>query len=699
MKKIFLLSIVFIISIFLLTTHTHARSSAVLEKPVVGKISFSKTKYVSEDVMLSNIRTQEGEFLDDKTLKDDVGTIEELCRKKGLRQAKVEVETFFDEPTNKTNLHFIVSEGYRAKIKAINVLGNSAYHGGRIARAMKSRSTGLLNSGYLEEEVLDEDMTRIKAFYEKNGYINATAAYTVEPLDPELVNVKVTVDEGRCYYIGKVLLRGNMIVSDPEIVAKMKDIRSGKIFSRTVLNKDVEKVRSLYFDRGYIFAKVEDLIFLNPATSEVEVSLNIKEGGTICIDKIKIQGNTQTRDVVIRRELRLQPGDKFDGTKLRHSKERLRNLGFLENISFAFEDTAQPDRKNLVVDVKEAQPGSFSFGGGYSTVDRLVGFVEIEHRNFDFTNWQTFTGGGQLLSMRAELGTSRNDMLLSFTEPWLFGRALSAGFDLYRTKHSRENDTGYAYDQVRTGGKLRFGKAFSEYISASAYYRLDENRISNIDKAVSDDLKAEDGEDLISAVGLSFTNDRRDSKLNPARGWTATVSGELAGGPLAGDKDFFRLEACGSCYIPLFYNSVLQFSGRAGIVNAYGDYDKVPISERYFAGGASTIRGYEERGVGPLDANKNEALGGESLLLASVEYTIPLIDKVKFATFFDIGNVWCEAEDLASSRVYSGAGIGLRIKTPIGPMNLDYGIPLNKEPGDKHRHTDGKFYFSFSQAF
>ncbi|MBF0386595.1 MAG: outer membrane protein assembly factor BamA [Candidatus Omnitrophica bacterium] len=668
------------------------------EKPIVDEITFSKLKFFNKKVLLSKIKTQSGKFLDKKALNDDVNTIEEMYSKKGLTQVKVEVEQFLDAATNKASLHFIIREGYRVKIKRIKILGNLAYNDDKVIKAMKSRSAWIFNSGFLKEDVLTEDMERVQAFYEKNGYIEAKATYATEQLQHGLVNVDVTVEEGKRFYVGDIQFKGNAVLAEPEIAAVMKDIKKGKIFSKVKLADDVANIKSLYFDRGYIFAKVEESTALNPESGQVDLKLDVQEGGIAYINKINIQGNTQTRDIVIRRELRMYPGDQFDGVKLRRSKERLNNLGYFEDVGFDIEDTDVADQKDLVVDVKEAKTGSFSFGGGYSTVDQLIGFIELDQKNFDFSNWPSFTGGGQRVTARAEVGSSRNNILLSFTEPWMFDYPVSGGFDLYRSQYNRSSSTGYAYDQTRVGGKLRAGKELSEYVSTAGYYRLESVDINNMQDDVSADLKAEQGKSNLSVIGASLANDRRDSTISPTKGWLASGAVDLAGGPVGGSKDFYRLETNGAYYIPLRYNSVVEFSGRLGVVSAYGSTSKVPIFERYFAGGARTIRGYSERAVGPIDTGNGDPIGGEGIMLGSVEYTIPLIDVIKFATFFDSGALSAKYGDILSEKLYSGTGIGFRVKTPIGPMNLDYGIPLNKEPGQASR-SSGKFYFSVSRGF
>jgi outer membrane protein insertion porin family len=435
-------------------------------------------------------------------------------------------------------------------------------------------------------------------------------------------------------------------------------------------------------------------------TAKVDVKVSIKEGRLAYINKIKVQGNAHTRDIVIRRELRMYPGDQFDGAKLRLSKQRLKDLGYFEDVGYDIEDTDQEDYKDLVVQVKEAKTGSFSFGGGYSTVDKLVGFVEVEQKNFDISNWSSFSGGGQDIRLRAQIGSSQRNFLLSFTEPWLFDHPISAGFDGYYTENLKDGSTGFSYDQKTVGGDVRLGKSFNDHLSVGTVYRLEHITISNLDSNVSAALAEQAGSSLVSSVGLSITHDYLDSKLSPTKGLIITNNADIAGGPLGGDKNFYRVQTSGAFYYPIKIHdvtTVIEFSGRTGIVQAYPDTRDVPIFERYFTGGQDSIRGYDERTVGPLDPNTNDAVGGEALLLGSVEYTVPIIEIIKGAVFFDTGNVWDKVKNYGTGGLKSGTGVGLRVKTPIGPIKLDYGIPLNKQPGQNKK--SGKFYFSVSRGF
>ncbi len=667
------------------------------EKPVIEKISFSKIRYFSPKALLKKMKTKEGKFLDNKTLKDDIDTIKDLYAKKGLSGVEVDVETSTDETTNKAALHCIVREGDKKRIRRIHIDGNKEYKDKQIFKIIKTRPKSFFTSGYLKEEILDEDRERIVSFYEQRGFIDVTVDYSIEQRPKGFMDIRIHVQEGRQYFVGHIAVTGNEIIADSDILEGMKEIQEGKIFSRKKLSVDIADLRALYFDKGYIFADITDTTSLDPDTGKVDVKIDVKEGGLAYIEKIKIQGNTRTRDIVVRRELRVNPGDPFDGGKLKRSKERLNNLGYFEDISFDIEDTPREDRKDLLVQVKEAKTGSFSFGGGFSTVDKVLGFIEVEQRNFDFTNWPTFTGGGQNLRLRAESGSTRNNLFLSFTEPWIFDYPVSGGFDAFKSERNRERDVGFAYDEKRIGGNLRLGKQFSEYTSGRVIYKREKVTIGDLDSDVSADLLAEAGANTVSSLGFSATRDSTDSALAPTRGLVVNGGVDLAGGLWGGDKDFYRLQTMGSYYIPLKWKSVLELRLRLGLVEAYGDSEKVPIFERFFAGGARSIRGYDERRVGPLDVNTDDPIGGESLLVGNVEYTIPLIEFVKLAAFLDAGNVWARARDFASGDFKSGTGVGVRIKTPIGPVNLDYGYPLNNEPGEEER--SGKFYFSVSRGF
>jgi len=302
------------------------------------------------------------------------------------------------------------------------------------------------------------------------------------------------------------------------------------------------------------------------------------------------------------------------------------------------------------------------------------------------------------LTIKAEIGLVRNNFNVGWTDPWIFGYPYSFGFDVYRAAHTKGGDIGWAYDETRTGGDLRLGKEFTDHFRGGLSYRLEEVRIENLVDTASQDLRDEEGKNVISSLLLELTHDVRDNIFNPTKGYILSGSIEDAGGVFYGDKDFIRATVSASYYHTFFEKFVLELRGRAGLANAYGDTDEVPIYERFYAGGANTIRGYKERRVSPRDPGSNEPIGGEAILLGNVELTFSIYEKfLKGAVFYDAGNVWRRAGDfIAGGNYKAGAGVGVRVKTPLGPVRVDYGYPL---VGNIDEDKNGEFYFSMSRGF
>ncbi len=684
----------------------------VTERPIIEKINFEGILHITlkDEKLKEQLKSKESQYLDYPSLAEDVRILNKMYEKLGYNQAEINYKVEIDKDTNKARVLFNIAEGKKVRIKDIAVAGNKEFSQGRILKLMKTKRAWFFNAGVLKEEVLKEDIERLKAFYHKEGFTDVALDYEVkpDPNKPFLLYVTIRIQEGKRYLVGNVTVQGPKDVSEKDILAKLKECVPGKVFSQEALKQDVANIQGLYFDRGYITAQVSETTSLNSYTGRVDIIYDITENEINYVDKIKIRGNIKTKDVVIRRELRILPGDKFDGDKLKRSKERLQNLGFFDDIGYDTEDTEAKDKKNLVVDVKESKTGAFSFGGGYSTVDQFVGFVEIEQKNFDWRNFPYFTGGGQNLKFRGSFGSVSDGYELSFTEPWVFDYPVSFGFDAYKRSRKRDSDIGYGYDEDVAGGDLRLGKELTEYLRADLMYRYEKIKITNITDDATDDLKNEYGSNVISSLSPTVSYDSRDNVFTPREGNLVVGVVDWAGGPWGGDKDFWKFVGRASHYFPMPRDSVLEVRGRVGLAKPYGISEAIPIYERFFAGGATTVRGYDERKLGPVDPVSKDPLGGESLVVGNIEYTYPVLSFIKLAAFYDVGNVWQKLRDIGSSKkandvantggFKSSVGLGIRMNTPIGPIMLDYGIPFNKEPGEEKRKS-GKFHFSASQAF
>jgi len=389
----------------------------------------------------------------------------------------------------------------------------------------------------------------------------------------------------------------------------------------------------------------------------------------------------------------------------------LRNLNYFSKVDTIPEPTQVPNRKDLVINVEEKQTGTVTFGAGFSSVDNLLGFVELTQGNFDLFNWPSFTGGGQHLSIRAQVGFKRQDYVLSFVEPWFLDQRLLFGFDAF---HHESAYLSTEFVEDRTGVDFRLEKALNEFLRAGVQYGI-QDITEKVSESASQELRSQDGTKLRSSVLATLVYDARDNVFLTTRGNRTELSAELVGGPVGGDSSIYKLNAKTTSYFPLFGGHVLELLGGAGVVDAFGQtkgsgptvdedtspflhlvkVDDVPIFDRYFLGGANTLRGFSFRKVGPKDV-RGEPVGGNTYANATAEYTIPIIERIRGAVFFDVGEVEKDSYSFDLGDLKSDAGIGVRLNLPIGPIRLDYGYPIQS---DKQTGRTGKIQFSVGYQF
>ncbi len=643
------------------------------------------------------LTTKIGEPLDDHKLFIDALEIKKLYQKSGYPQTKVEAVPHPDERGGRATVTFEVTESPKIKIADVYFEGAYAFPQRKLRKVIKTRRhwmfSWLTGSGVLKDEQLEEDRDRLAEFYRDAGYIDfelKDVRYLKQT--PRKVVVDFVLSEGGRYRVGAIDFKGVSILSTNQILSKLK-MPVGSIFTPKALQKDVETIQDLYGAKGYIGDRDADHVPViahrnaNTQTGTMDLVYELEEGQKSIIEKIEIKGNTKTKDRVIRRELAVSPGETFDMVKVKRSKQRLEGLRYFDRVEM------QPaDRKNLVVSVNEMNTGNFSIGAGYSSIDSILGFVEITQGNFDLFNPPWFQGGGQKLRLRMQFGAQREDYELTFIEPWFLGKKLQFSTDLYH-RDLRFVSLNDLYNLRRTGARLGLSRALgSDFLIGGVSYTIENVSIYDVATNASPAIQQEAGTRLVSKVGASIAFDTRNSTLLPNKGQRTELRSEVAGGPLGGDTDFYKFELGSAWYFRGFTtNQVLEVGARAGIVNNYGDSPRVPLFDRWFLGGIDSLRGYRYRQVGPRD-DTGEPLGGDTYWFGSAEYSIPIVEFLRFAVFYDIGMVYPDAYQWNLGHYNDNYGFGLRLNIPrLGPLRLDYGIPITS---DVENRSSGRFQFS-----
>ncbi len=521
------------------------------------------------------------------------------------------------------------------------------------------------------------------------------------------IELTVRLSEGAQYFAGKLSVQGNTLIPAEEIL-RVCMLKEGMPFDPFVLERDRTAVFDRYGERGYIDAVITVERKPGEKPHVLEVVYTITENKEVRIGKIEITGNLITKDKVIRREIAVNPGEVFNIRKVRVSIQRLKNLNYFgdpenpaaEGVIWYDRATDTEGVRDLVIEVGEVPTGKLWFGGGVSSVYDVFGTFEITQSNFDWKRWRSplLRGAGQKARLKALVGSKRTDFIFSFTEPWLFDRPLSLGFDVFRMDKRYLSKKHY-YEQKNTGFDVKLYKRIAPATRAGVTYKLERVDL-DVKQEASETLKKEEGERTIGSMMFETIRDTTDSYLMPTRGMRASAAWQVAASFFGSEEDFFTHEYRVAQYIRLYTSKhVLRLLARVGFAQEFGDSDDVPIFERLFLGGPATIRGFEYRIVGPKDELR-EPIGGKSSLLLSAEYDYPIYGPLRGAVFYDTGNVWYDSYEIDPSDLLAGAGVGLRVIIPLMgrpiPINLDYGWPVQK---DDTTNQSGRFHFSMGFNF
>jgi outer membrane protein insertion porin family len=642
----------------------------VKERPFLRGVSYSGNDKVALEDITAVVTLKPNTVLNHVLIKENAEIIRILYEKQGYYMARVEPVLTYEGLD--ASITFQIDEGDEVMVKRITIIGANRFSQRELKKLMATREKGLLSfftgSGKFDEDVLQNDIGLVMAHYFNNGYIQADIIDHGVQLseDKRWFYVTISLVEGERFSVGNLDVTGDILTTRADLLGKIK-LKGGDVFDRSKLGTGIEAIRFLYGDDGFAYAEIAPITTVDPEKRLVDVVIDIRKNDPVYVEKIDISNNVKTRDKVIRREVEVDEGDLYSATGLKRSKGNLKRTGYFEEVEILESLGSDRDKMKLDVDVTERPTGSFSVGIGFSSVDSIIGTASISQSNL--------LGTGLKLDVSGTVSGSSTKYVIGFTEPWLFDKPISAGFDLYNT--SREYPD---FDIEKNGGDLRFGFPLYKR-SARGYvtYKYEEVSITNVDDAATLEIKDQEGDSAVSSVTNYVVYDTRNDAYFPSEGTNASATVEYAGGFLGGTTNFVKYELAGTAYTPLFWNAVFSLRGTAGYVQTFAGKE-IPIYERFYLGGINTLRGFETRSVGPVDPVTGDLIGGDVMLLANAEILFPIFGvkqkNFRGVLFYDVGNTWDGR--IKIGQVRHGAGGGIRWFSPFGPIRLELGFNLDR---------------------
>ena len=653
----------------------------VKEKATVRRITVTGNRIYDTDEILAVLDISTGSILNIHKLNDNVERIRTLYVEKNYHNNKITYKTDTID-TNQADIEFIIEEGEKVMVKTITFEGNVAYSSDELRNQMETKEkwffSWLTGAGEFNQEILDQDIMRISAFYNNNGYIQARVADPIVKYEGDFIYITIKVDEGKQFTVGDVNIEGDLEFTKLELFDVIK-IKKGIVYNRKTVQSDILAITDLYADLGYANAVIQPVTSKNIETREVDITYDINKKGLVYIERIVISGNTKTRDKVIRRQLDVYEAELYSNSKIKRGVRNLNRLDYFESVTFDTIRGSQENQKILDIEVIEKPTGTFSFGGGYSSENSLFAMASITQRNL--------FGRGQVLNLKAEVGGNSSLYQFSFTEPWLFDIPLSAGFDLYKW----EKEYNY-YDKDSVGGALRGSYPVFDYTRFYLTYSLDNSTYSDVREGYSYYLP--DG--LTSAVTTKLRYDSRDRTFITSSGIDASLMVEYAGGIVGGDIGFLKGIADAGWYIPLFWNTVGFLHTKGGVVDENGK-GEIPDPERFYLGGINSVRGFKYQDIHVLNDEGLE-IGGNKFVQFNFEFIFPLLKEygVMGVTFYDMGNVYNKSDNIELGDLYTSCGAGIRWSSPMGPLRIEYGYILN---GHEYESGSGRWEFAMGTSF
>ena len=701
----------------------------VRERPLIRQILVEGQDKISKDDLLAAFKIHPRTILNPVKIRRSILDAKKIYEEKGYLDTDISYRT---EMTNNGEaiLTFTIAENSTTSVANIIFEGNEAFSGKTLQGFMQTKKTSWLSRfmpvGILSNEALKNDVERLTAFYYDHGYINVRIDEPQVKRGDNGLNVTIRVEEGPKFRVGEVHVVGDVPGGEPAAKTVLT-LRPKRTFKASVLREDVFSLTSYFSDQGYAFVNIEPETDVQPEDNLVNVSYRVDKGPEVYIDRVDIAGNSKTRDKVIRRELSVIEQSLFAASSLELSRDRVKRLGFFEDVNLTTKRGKRKDLLNVLVDVKEAQTGSFSLGAGFNSATSVVGNARIQENNF--------LGRGQRLVLGASIGTRYRNTQLNFMYPYVMDTQLRAGVELFDWRFAFED-----FDRSGTGGGVRLFYPLTAlgYHSILGYslldvelgfqYQWERSKISNFEQITPDAVRAEAGSRTASLISPTIMRNTLNHPMEPTAGSLQQVSFSFAG--LGGDTDYTKLELEARYFLPIYRSRRLgTFTLMTGGIFGYGsgeiDFTEnrhiatqraqilendVPLFDRYFPGGINSIRGFGERSLGPREEvivvvsdsdspggrksrTFHRPIGGSHQLIINNEVVFPLVPQLnlKGVVFNDIGNAFTNLQGVDLGDLRYSVGAGVRWKSPFGPIRIEVARPLNAKQDER----TSNIHFSF----